>query len=252
MHASDGLVSVEKEVTVTVLHTEDPPYFDPSREAPTVGFVGIEYSYRARALSANECDAVQILYQQGPTGMDDESVAGGGGSGELVLTWEPQTEHAGGRHPVRLVAKDAADRTAIQEWEIVVDNSPPMNVVVPEGKFKAGNQGLVHCTAEDRDGHELHWELVDGPDGMTIDEATGVVSWTPGAGHEGGPHAFRVRALDELDAATEAGSNAYVWKDLDGDNWCTSAIPGEDPPAEWCTNGFSDCDDDDRDVHEGC
>ncbi len=252
VRASDGLASVEKEVTVAVLHTEDPPQFDADRTPPTAAFVGIEYTYRARAFAANECDAVQILFQQGPTGMEAGVVGRGSGMGELGLTWEPQTEHAGGRTPVRLVAVDAAVRTDVLEWEIVVDNSPPVNVLVPEGKFKVGVQGTVDCSAEDREGHGIHWQIAGGPDGMMIDRDRGVITWTPGEDQEG-VHAFSVRAVDELDLpAPVVESTAYVWKDLDADGWCTSRIPGEDPPDEWCTNGFSDCDDDDRNVHEGC
>jgi hypothetical protein len=90
---------------------------------------------------------------------------------------------------------------------------------------------------------DLAWELIEGPDGMTIDAATGRVEWLEPAA--GGPHQVTVRATDDCesdeatwqvtvlagpvpaeieDQAIVAGAGAYAF---------TPTLVSGDPPVTW-------------------
>ena len=61
----------------------------------------------------------------------------------------------------------------------------------------------VHATDLDA-GDPLAFALVTAPDGMTIDAATGVIDWVPGAA-QAGPQAVELRVTDAAGfAATQA------------------------------------------------
>lgn len=51
------------------------------------------------------------------------------------------------------------------------------------------------ATATDADGDALHFDVVDGPDGLVIDQTSGVMVWIP-ANHQVGTHDVTLRVLD--------------------------------------------------------
>src|SRR5581483_4678760 len=59
---------------------------------------------------------------------------------------------------------------------ITVANEPPKITSLPSGKIE-NNRYSYQVVAQDPDGDPLHYLLVTGPSGMTMDETSGLLSW---------------------------------------------------------------------------
>lgn len=266
--ASDGLVVATEWATVEVRHAEVPPGFDRELVPSTSAWVGTEYSYRAKATSANDCDEVLIKLQDGPPGMTIRRSEGESRPGLAVatITWTPSAAQSGAPQNVALLAEDAAGQVDSLGWQIVLSNRAPVVTESPPGfsHWKVGLPGERFYEAVDDDGHEIvRWDLLPGvgeapvPDGMQIaavDADTGRLTWAATA-PQVGEHSFAVVAIDsELGESAKLVETAYVWKDDDRDHWCDGPEPVDPSRRDdqgWC-NGFGDCDEADPAVHEGC
>ncbi len=118
----------------------------------------------------------------------------------------------------------------------------------PALHWLAGVEGGGALSATDPDpGDGLQWALVEGPDGMVIDEDTGDVTWTP-TNDQQGEHEYTVEVSDEFGARSNPViRDALVWKDDDGDGWCETEVDAVEVPDDFCANGLTDCEDDDAD-----
>ena len=74
-------------------------------------------------------------------------------------------------------------------------NRAPIVETVPVVEASAGRPYRYDVEATDPDGDPLSYQLVTGPEGMTIDPATGAIAWTPGEDVLGN-HAVTVRVED--------------------------------------------------------
>jgi len=261
--ATDGLAATTEQVTLEVRHDEAPPQFDRTQMPSTVAWVDTQYSYRAKARSANECDNVLIKLQDAPAGMTIRRVDGESGPGiaVAVLEWTPLAAQSGVLHNVVLLAEDAVSQTDVLDWQISMNNRAPVVTESPPGlsHWKVGLPGERLYEAVDDDGHDIHrWDLRRSADGMAVqvvDTDTGKLTWTAMA-NQMGEHSFAIVAVDSEGAeSAELAEKAFVWKDDDNDRWCAGAEPAfpERPANEgWCANGFDDCDDRDDSIHEGC
>lgn len=64
-------------------------------------------------------------------------------------------------------------------------NNPPQIVSLPATDAKVGTEYIYQVEGTDVDGDALVYTLVDAPNGMQIDERTGVVSWIPSTAQVG-------------------------------------------------------------------
>jgi len=132
---------------------------------------------------------------EGPAGMTID-----GGTG--VVRW-PNVPAVEGPHAVTIRAANAAGADT-EGWQITVRVRPQIagiaDAEIAEGQPYTGpTPVLVKGTAP------VTYELVTGPAGMTIDPATGVVSWADTTA-DGSPHAVTIRA------ANAWGSDEVSWQ----------------------------------------
>jgi hypothetical protein len=169
---TDGEDTVYHNITVRVINVNDDPEITskPSRQA-TVWRI---YTYTVEYTDEDVLDTITILLTKKPDGMTI--------SEEGVVTWTP-TRSQHDWHWVHLSLSDG-NVTLQQWWPILVrvetpepDNRPP----VPSGTPPKGatwHEPISWTWAvTDPDGDTLHFHLVDGPYGATMDNQTGLLEW---------------------------------------------------------------------------
>jgi hypothetical protein len=93
---------------------------------------------------------------------------------------------------------DEEEGAAFQSGEIIVPNAPPIISTAPPASFKS-QVYRYQVRAEDTDGDSLTYNLVNPPDGMTINKGTGDIIWPIGEGQYG-KHIVRIEIEDEAGA----------------------------------------------------
>jgi RHS repeat-associated protein len=139
------------------------------------GAEGAQYTYDAEAVDANSDPLVYVLTQR-PFGMIIDSTTG-------AITWTP-TASQGGKHAVRLIVTDRKGGYAEQKFSIIVtdnENGAPVILSVPLLNATVDQQYLYQIQANDPDHDAIEYMLDHAPTGMTINQSTGLVSWTPQA-----------------------------------------------------------------------
>src|SRR5262249_42781736 len=115
----------------------------------------------------------------------------------LVL-WTPTAEQAG-NNPVVLRVSDGRGGVTEKSFSIVVGtvrvNHAPSVVSNPLTSVTVGGDYQYDTRADDPDSDSVVWNLVNAPDGMSVDPNSGAVRWTPTAAHVG-THSVTVRAAD--------------------------------------------------------
>ncbi len=119
----------------------------------------------------------------------------------------------GARIHARVVAWDGEEQSAPHDMlPVVLGNLPPVITSHPETGLMADGSFRYSVEAEDPDGDRgLRFELVDGPDGMQIDEVLGEIAWTPGEGQLG-EHRVEVHVVD-----SQGGKDGQVFPILVSD-----------------------------------
>lgn len=126
-----------------------------------------------------EQDVHAFTLLEGPTGMSVHSSLG-------YVRWTPATDQLG-EHHVRLQVSDPSGDTLEQSFTLTVSRfgGPPRIVSIPPTEAAIGSAFLYSVEAVDREGDPLSYTLLVAPDGMTIVETTGELSWTPSAAQVG-------------------------------------------------------------------
>ncbi|APZ93100.1 putative Ig domain-containing protein [Fuerstiella marisgermanici] len=91
------------------------------------------------------------------------------------------------------------------DYELTVlaaPNEAPIFTSTPITLVEAGRPYSYDSNADDPDGDTLTYELLAGPEGMTIDSATGEITWSPETGDEGN-HSVVIKASDGRGAFDE-------------------------------------------------
>ncbi|MET1077454.1 MAG: putative Ig domain-containing protein [Pseudomonas sp.] len=136
------------------------------------GTSGMPYQYRALAKD-DDGDAVTYALVKGPTGMTVDAATG-------QVQWLSGTV---GDYEVSLQATDPNGNTGLQAYRIKVtdtaNNAPLFTSSPPTAVAYPAVYGY-QAAATDADGDNLTWSLRTAPAGMTLDPATGKVSWKPG------------------------------------------------------------------------
>nr|MDJ0837364.1 PKD domain-containing protein [Acidobacteriota bacterium] len=73
-------------------------------------------------------------------------------------------------------------------------NLPPVFTSEPVTSVEIGAEYAYPANAVDPDGDTVSYSLLEAPDGMTVDTATGAISWSPGLNE--GDHAVEILAVD--------------------------------------------------------
>jgi hypothetical protein len=184
--------------------------------------IKVNQSYHYQ-LEATDADGDNLSYQllASPQGlMLDES--------NQTLNWTP-TEEQIGNHNIILEVKDGQGGSSQQSYTLGVfkdiPNRPPLITSTPEVDGFVNTNYRYQVIAKDIDGDDLSYYLIpldNGstlPNGMTINETSGLIEWTPNA-NQIGKHHFQVEVRDgqgnstqqsiELNIKAESNNNAPV------------------------------------------
>lgn len=130
------------------------------------------YQYQVVASDPNS-DRVTYRLTQFPEGMSIDEASG-------QIHWIPTLEQVG-VHSVNVSVDDNRGGTNTQTWDVKVltPNYPPkiLNTLPPYAAVGLLYQYQVKVT--DPDGNTLSYSLLTHPEGMSIDETSGVISWSP-------------------------------------------------------------------------
>ncbi|MBI3467961.1 MAG: tandem-95 repeat protein [Planctomycetes bacterium] len=149
-----------------------PPAFNsvPKIEA----IAGREYAYAATATDPDG-DSLTFKLIAGPSGMTINDQTG-------LLSWTPSTSDVG-NHDVTVQVSDGRGGTAQQHWVLSVitapPNRPPVINSTPDLTATINAEYAYDVDALDPDFDPIEYAVLDGPEGMTIDPATGLITWTP-------------------------------------------------------------------------
>jgi hypothetical protein len=162
--------------------------------AITTALTDVPYTYDVEA-SDLDGDALTYTLRAGPVGMTIDPASG-------RLHWLPRRFDVGDV-AVDVQVSDSRGGTAQQQFIVTVtlNNRPPIITSTPVTDAAIGEAYAYPVAATDPDGDAISFFLLQGPPGMHIEQATGVVRWTPAAGQEG-VHNVMVQAVDARGAET--------------------------------------------------
>jgi RHS repeat-associated protein len=167
------------------------PNLAPAITSRPSGFasVGSDYTYQ---VVGNDPNGDTLTYQllQGPTGMTLDPDSG-------LLSWQPD---ATGSVTVVVGAVDPDGLGGAQRFtlQVVAANDAPVVTSSPVTTALTGSSYRYDLQAQDPNGDALSYELLSGPEGMTVD-AFGRVRWTP---TEVGSTAVEIAVRDVYGATT--------------------------------------------------
>ncbi|HEX8913739.1 MAG TPA: FG-GAP-like repeat-containing protein, partial [Humisphaera sp.] len=176
---------------------------DPSNRAPaftstppTRATTGTAYRYDADATDADN-DAVVYELLSGPSGMTIVAATG-------LLDWTPSADQTG-TFPVRVRASDGRGGLTDQSFTVrlgtaTADNAPPKITTVAPTTATRGTVYRYDVNATDPDGDPVTFALTAGPQGATINPATGLVTLDT-TSLATGTYDLSVRAVDPFGAA---------------------------------------------------
>ncbi|MBL8878482.1 MAG: hypothetical protein JNG88_05110 [Phycisphaerales bacterium] len=135
--------------------------------------------------------------RSGPSGMTINAATG-------VVSW-PTPTPAGSMHTIVIRATNSAGFDD-EGWRIAVENALPIVNDVPNGIHDCGlpYTGPTPSVTNSACMNPINWSLVTAPAGMTIDSATGIVTW-PAPTAAGSPHTITIRATNS------AGFDDETW-----------------------------------------
>lgn len=170
--------TVEQSFTLTVSRFGGPPRI--TSVPPTEAYVGSGFLYSVQSVD-REGDPLTYSLLTAPAGMTIVENTG-------EISWTPAAGQVGTQDVVIQVS-DGIGGAATQAFVVNVNagaaNLPPaINSVAP--RFGAvGTDFNYTLSASDPEGTTITYSLGQGPAGMSVDAATGQVTWLPAAGDEG-------------------------------------------------------------------
>jgi RHS repeat-associated protein len=143
-------------------------------------FPGRSYQYDVHAVDPDN-DPVRFSLITAPASMTIDPTTG-------LITWTPADSELGS-HPLVVRASDGRGGFNDQRFTIEVDlappNRPPVFTSLPVNVSYIGKDYKCDADAVDPDSDTLTFSLLANPSGMTIDPATGLISWKPTAEQKG-------------------------------------------------------------------
>ncbi len=165
----------------------------PGAESATVDVTAPSiFNYQAFA-QAYDGRPVSYSMVAGPADMFIDRVSGS-------VRWSPRASDAG-LHEVILKITDVLGNIALQRFSLrVTANTSPILVHGPHDQAMLGVPYEATIIAQDAEQSTLHYELIHGPVGMSLDAESGTMRWTPNAT---GSFLATVRIADSQGASSE-------------------------------------------------
>jgi hypothetical protein len=170
---SDGNSGTDSQVfTITVTNANDPPTIISA--SITTATEDTQYSYDVEATDLDVGDILDFSLTTYPAGMTIDSSTG-------LILWTPTNSQVGSNNVVVWV-EDGNGGIDMQSFTITVtnENDPPTISSTPVTTGMDDVMYTYDVEANDIDsGDTLTYSLSVFPTGMTIDNATGLIEWTP-------------------------------------------------------------------------
>ncbi|MCZ2343882.1 MAG: putative Ig domain-containing protein [Bacteroidales bacterium] len=168
----DGAVTQSFTLSVVVPVSNTAPVISSHPSGPAT--VGVPYQYRVEA-SDPDGDPISFALTTAPDSMVIDRATG-------ALTWTPTAAQVGD-NPVVIAVSDGRGGVTTQSFAlpVVPTNAPPAITSTPVGPAVEERPYVYVVTATDPDGDPITFSLTTAPDGMAIDAASGVLTWTPDA-----------------------------------------------------------------------
>ena len=131
---------------------------------------GEPYSYQVAAVDSAD-DALRYALLNAPPGMAIDARTG-------LITWTPS---GSGAYLVTVQVTDTHQAAATQSYVLIVTDprDAPAITSTPITEAAAGQLYRYQVDAVDANGEPLTFRLEAAPDGMEMDTATGLITWTP-------------------------------------------------------------------------
>ncbi|MEM7274511.1 MAG: putative Ig domain-containing protein [Actinomycetota bacterium] len=126
-----------------------------------------------------------------------------------ALAWTPTEAQGPGRFPITVIATDdgSPPLSSSQQLAIIVTevNTRPTLAPMAQTSIVEGTRLDTEVSAIDTEGDTIRYELINAPDGMTVDPVTGAVRWTPSEAQ--GPDTYLVTVV--ADDGESAGTTLW-------------------------------------------
>jgi RHS repeat-associated protein len=211
-----GGLSVERNFDLLVSDNHPPQI---TSTPATTATIGVEYQYDVEANDADG-DALSYSLTQSPTGMQIDGSSG-------LIRWTPS---AVASVDVEVRVLDSRGGFALQRYTLQVSgpvNHPPVITSTPPTNASPGRAYAYLIDATDPDNDVLSVLLPVKPAGMTLNEFTGQLMWTPTAAQLG-THAVQVQVIDGRGGSATQSFNIVVGE-----------IVGNQPPSILSTPPFT-------------
>ena len=170
----------------------------------------VESEYRTTVTATDpDNDSLTFALGSGPVGMTIDPISG-------AITWTPTVDQKG-NHEVIVRADDGRGGVAEQRFTLtatdVRPNRPPVVTSLPITEAQVGESYRYDVNATDADGDPLAYAITVGNlPGLTIDDKTGVITWTPRVDQRG-DRSFTVRVSDGNGGTAEQSVSVCVKND---------------------------------------
>ena len=140
--------------------------------------IGNEYQYDVVATDPDG-DVLSFALLDAPQGASIDASRG-------TIRWTPQADQLGESEiTVQVTDPDGATDTQTFTLRVSRAGGPPIITSTPTTEVNVGGSFLYSVVARDAEGDPLTYRLLDAPEGATISETTGELSWTPTANQVG-------------------------------------------------------------------
>jgi RHS repeat-associated protein len=168
----------------------------------TVG-IGQVYLYQVTAIDP-DADPLSITLATAPTGMSIDSAG--------LIRWQPAAGQLGA-NAVEVVVDDDRGGVVTQDFTITVNaqanNQAPQIVSTPNSSGAVNQPYQYDAVAHDPDNDPIVWDLVEAPDGMSLNLNLGTLRWTPTPDQIGAQHVV-LRATDNFGASAIQSFTIFV------------------------------------------
>ena len=139
------------------------------------------YTYDVSATDADPGDTLTYSLETAPMGIDIDPVTG-------MITGTPGDEAVVSSNPITVVVTDSQGATDSQSFNVTVTNvndAPVIYSIAPDVAFTDTEYDYPLQASDPDPAETFTFSIATGPAGMTIDSATGALTWTPTAAQIG-------------------------------------------------------------------